>query len=142
MGNPSPCIPPLPILDHESLNLVLDGSDLSHKITGLVGSDAGRDHRARHASCATQSELAGDENVRRILILCKQRQVKKNGQGVAVSGKNHNLGSTAVKRLGGYTGVNKMENSVCGVETTDLRWHPSSTVGSGTPAGRGPGCSG
>lgn len=108
-GNPNPWIPfPfLPILDHESLNLVLDGSDLSHKITGLVGGDAGSNHGARHAGRAAQGKLAGDEHVGSVLVLGKQGQMKEDSQGVAVSGENHNLGSTAVQRLGSCIEVNR-----------------------------------
>ena len=105
--NPRPVHSFRPILDHKSLNLVLDGSDLSHEITGLVGGDAGSDHGARDTGGATQSKLAGDEDVGGVLVLGEQGQVKKDGQGVAVGGENHKLGSTAVKRLGGYVRVNR-----------------------------------
>lgn len=51
------------ILDHETLDLVLDGTDLSGQVTGLVGSDRGSDDGAGDTSGTAESHLAGDVNV-------------------------------------------------------------------------------
>lgn len=89
------------LLDHETLNLVLNGSDLAHKVTSLVGSDAGRDHRARHTSGPTQGELAGDVDVGDVLVLSEEGQVKQDGQGGGVRGQDDDLGGSAIEGLGG-----------------------------------------
>lgn len=88
-------------LDHETLNLVLDGADLAHKVTSLVGSDTGGDHRTGDTGGPTQGELAGDIDIRHILVLSKERQVKENGQGRGVGSQDDDLSSSAVKGLGG-----------------------------------------
>lgn len=88
-------------LNHETLNLVLDGADLAHKVTSLVGSDTGGDHRTGDTGGTAQGELAGDVHIRNVLVFSKQRQVKKNGQRRGVGGQDDNLGSSAVEGLGG-----------------------------------------
>lgn len=50
-------------LDHESLHLVADSTDLSGEVASLVGGDAGGNHGAGDTSGTAQGELAGDINV-------------------------------------------------------------------------------
>lgn len=51
-------------LDHESLDLVLEGADLAHEVGGLVGGDAAADNCAADTAGAAKSHLAGDVNLR------------------------------------------------------------------------------
>jgi hypothetical protein len=47
-------------LDHEALDLVLEGADLAHEVGGLVGSDAAADDSAADTAGTAESHLAGD----------------------------------------------------------------------------------
>ena len=92
-------------LDHEPLNLVLDGPDLSHEVASLVGGDASSDHRTRDTSRAAQGELAGDEDVAGVLVLTQERDVEQNGERGGVGREDDQLGSTAIEGLGGCSKV-------------------------------------
>lgn len=48
------------LLDHESLDLVLESADLAHEVGGLVGGDAAADNCAAHTAGAAKGHLAGD----------------------------------------------------------------------------------
>jgi hypothetical protein len=50
-------------LDHEALDLVLEGADLAHEVGGLVGGDAAADNSAADTAGAAESHLAGDVNL-------------------------------------------------------------------------------
>ena len=93
------------ILDHHALNLVLQGTDLSHQVTSLVGGDASSDHRTRDTSRAAQGELAGDEDVAGVLVLTQERDVEQNGERGGVGREDDQLGSTAIEGLGGCSKV-------------------------------------
>ena len=95
-----PNLQPYPSLDHESLNLVLDGPDLAHEITSLVGGDTGRDHRTRHTSGPTQGKLAGDVDVGDVLVLSQEGQVEQDGERGGVRGQDDNLSGSTIKSLG------------------------------------------
>lgn len=56
-------------LDSQTFNLVLHGVDLSHKITGLVGSDASSNDRSADTASSSQSHLAGDVNVWHLCVI-------------------------------------------------------------------------
>lgn len=53
----------LDLLDHETLDLVLNSTDLSGQVTSLVGSDRGSNHGAGNTSSTTESHLARNVNV-------------------------------------------------------------------------------
>lgn len=44
-------------LDHKSLNLVLQGSDLVHEITGVVGGDAGSNDGTRNTAGSSEGTI-------------------------------------------------------------------------------------
>lgn len=105
-------------LDHESLDLVLQGLDLVHQVTGLVGGDAAGDNGTADTACSAQSTLGGDvaegwsvhcdilgsrlhSHVWYVLVLGEKRQVEENGQGSSVCGEDDNLRDTAVQCLCG-----------------------------------------
>jgi hypothetical protein len=50
-------------LDHEALDLVLEGADLAHEVGGLVGGDAAADDSAADTAGTAKSHLAGDVNL-------------------------------------------------------------------------------
>ena len=50
-------------LDHEALDLVLEGADLAHEVGGLVGGDAAADDSAADTAGTAESHLAGDVNL-------------------------------------------------------------------------------
>jgi len=51
-------------LDHEALDLVLEGADLAHEVGGLVGGDAAADDSAADTAGTAESHLAGDVNLK------------------------------------------------------------------------------
>lgn len=91
---------PFPPLDHESLDLVLDGPDLAHEVTGLVGGDAGCDHGAGHTSRTTQRKLAGHVDVGHVLVLSQEGQMEQDGERGGVGGQDDDFSGSAVQSLG------------------------------------------
>jgi hypothetical protein len=106
-------------LDHETLDLVLDSTDLSSQVTSLVGSDRGSNHGAGNTSSTAESHLARNINVgnliylvnlgsrRRllaysthVLILSQKRQVKHDSKRASIRGHDDKFTSTPVKGLG------------------------------------------
>ena len=57
------------ILDHETLDLVLDGTDLSGQVTGLVGGDGAGNDGARNTGGTAESHLAGDVDVGNLVLM-------------------------------------------------------------------------
>ena len=90
------------ILDHQTLDLVTDGANLGVQVTGLVGGDAGRNNGTRNTGSTAESQLAGDVDVRNVLVLAEERKVENDGERGGVGSENHELGGTAVEGLGGF----------------------------------------
>lgn len=67
-------------LDHETLDLDLDGADLVGKLTGVVGGDGDSDNGAADTASTTKGHLGGDVDVGNVLVLAKEREVENNGQ--------------------------------------------------------------
>lgn len=88
-------------LDHQALHLDLDSPDLRRKITGLVGGNAGGNNRARNTGGTAEGQLAGDVDIRNVLVLAKERQVQNDGERGGVCGEDHQLGGSTVQGLGG-----------------------------------------
>lgn len=109
-------------LDHETLDLVLDGADLVGKLTGLVAGDAASNHGARDTGRTAKGHLARDVDIlqisqsrrsialrvwfsyRDVLVLGEQRQVKNNRERSGVRSQDDQLGGTAIESLGGCRG--------------------------------------
>lgn len=72
-------------LDKQLLDLVLDRLDLRLKIGTFVRGDGNSNNGARDTAGTTQSSLGWKENVRNVLILTKQRQVKQDLERLGVS---------------------------------------------------------
>lgn len=54
---------PRGILDHETLDLVLQGSDLCRQVRSLVGSNAGSNYTSRNTASATQRDLGRNVDI-------------------------------------------------------------------------------
>lgn len=54
-------------LDSQSLDLVLERTDLAHQVRRLVRGDGGRDDSPGDTACAAQGDLAGDVDVGGVL---------------------------------------------------------------------------
>lgn len=63
-------------LDHETLDLGLDGADLVGELGGLVGGDAASNNGAADTGGATKSDLAGDIDVGDVLVLAEEGKVQ------------------------------------------------------------------
>ena len=57
-------------LDHKSLHLILQVSDLAHQITRFVGGNAGRDNRSADTAGAAEGRLGWHVDVGNVFILC------------------------------------------------------------------------
>lgn len=88
-------------LDHQSLDLVLDGLDLALEVTGLVGGDAGSNHGAGNTGSTAESKLAGHEDIGGVLVLSEEGDVEEDSEGRGVGSEDNELGGTTVKSLGG-----------------------------------------
>lgn len=79
---PSPSIPiSFDLLDHEPLNLVLQGADLGHQIGGLVGGDGSGNDAPGDTASAAERHLGGNINVGNVLVFAKERDVEDDGKG-------------------------------------------------------------
>ena len=92
-------------LDHKSLNLVLQASDLVHKITCLVGGDAGSDDCAGYTTSATKSRLARYIDVGNIFVLAQEGEVEEDRKRCRIGGEDDDLGDTSVEGLCGLVGT-------------------------------------
>jgi len=106
-------------LDHEPLNLVLQGSDLVHEITCFVRGDACCNDGSANTTCAAKGSLAGDVYVWDVLsqkvslwlrrrkrsktnlIFAEKRKMQENCQRSGISCEDYNLRDTSVQGLGG-----------------------------------------
>jgi hypothetical protein len=77
----------------------LDGVDLTPKLTRLVGSNRGSNHRARNTASATKGSLGGDKDVRDVLVLAEEGEVEEDLDGFRVGGHDDELADTAVEGL-------------------------------------------
>jgi hypothetical protein len=92
-------------LDHQSLDLVLEGADLVHEIGRLVGGDGGSDDGAGDAAGAAERRLGGDVDVGHVLVLAEEGKVQQDGEGRGVGGEDDDLGDAAVESLGRLVGA-------------------------------------
>lgn len=99
------CICPSPSLDHESLNLVFQASDLVHEIGCLVGGNASTDNSPGNTTSTSKSSLAGNINVWNVLVLAQERKMEENGERSGVGSEDDDLTDTTVQGLGGFVGT-------------------------------------
>ncbi len=71
----------------------------------MVTSDRGSNHRSTNSTSPSKCSLTGDEHIRYVLILTKERQVKDDLQGLSISCHHNKLGDTAVQSLGCFVGT-------------------------------------
>ena len=88
-------------LDQELLDVELELLDLVFHLAALVGRDAARDDGPGDAARAAQSGLGRDKDVRDVLVLGQQGQVKQDLDRLRVGGHDHDLADASVEGLGG-----------------------------------------
>eukprot|EP00520_Triparma_pacifica_P019930 CAMPEP_0118661968 /NCGR_PEP_ID=MMETSP0785-20121206/16570_1 /TAXON_ID=91992 /ORGANISM="Bolidomonas pacifica, Strain CCMP 1866" /LENGTH=133 /DNA_ID=CAMNT_0006555459 /DNA_START=218 /DNA_END=616 /DNA_ORIENTATION=- len=93
------------VLNEEVLNLNLDLVDGALQLTRLVRRNACRYDSPTDPAGPTQRHLAGDENIRNVLVLTEEGEVKKNFQGLSVSGHDDDLGYSTIQCLRGLVGA-------------------------------------
>ena len=87
--------------DQQLLDGELGGLDLGLELGALVGCDGAGDDRPGDSARPAQGLLGGNEDVRYILVLGEEGQVKQDLQGLRVRGHDDELGDTAVQGLRG-----------------------------------------
>ena len=70
----------VPHLDLETLDLVLEGPDLAHEVTGFVGRDGTGDDSTGDTAGAAEGHLGGDVDVGHVLILAEEWKVEEDGE--------------------------------------------------------------
>lgn len=93
------------ILDHESLNLVLQSSDLVHQIGSLVGGDTGTDDSAGNTASTAQSSLAWNVHIWYVLVLTQKWEMEEDSKRSSVGCENDDLTDTTVQGLCGLVGT-------------------------------------
>lgn len=83
----------------------LNGLNLALELPSLVGDHRARDNRARNTTGTTKSSLAGNKDVRNVLVLAEQGKVEDDLDGLNVSGHDDELADTTVEGLGGLVGT-------------------------------------
>lgn len=92
-------------LDHKSLDLVLESTDLAHKVGSLVSGDGSSNNSAANTTSTAQSHLGRNVNVRDVLVFAEKRDVEQDGERGGVGGQDDNLGDTTVEGLGCLVGA-------------------------------------
>lgn len=93
------------VLDHQSLDLVLESADLVHEIRRLVGGDAGRDDGAGDTAGAAERGLGGNVDIWHVLVLAEEGKVEEDGERGGVGREDDDLGDTTVEGLGRLVGT-------------------------------------
>lgn len=106
-----------PHSDHESLDLVLQASDLVHEIGCLVGGNAGSNNGTADSAGAAKRSLAWDVDVWNVLrnmsvcvlaqkrgqmaylVFTEKREVEKDGERSGVCCEDDDLGDTTIESL-------------------------------------------
>jgi hypothetical protein len=93
------------VLDHQSLDAVLQLSDCGHQIAALIRCDAGCNHRSAHSAGASEGRLAIDVDIGYVLVLSKQWQVEQNGERGGIGSENDEFSRSTVQSLSGFVGA-------------------------------------
>ena len=67
-------------LDHQALDLGLDGADLVGELTGIVGGDRHSDDGTADTAGTAKGHLGGNVDVGDVLVLAQKGQVENDGQ--------------------------------------------------------------
>ena len=67
-------------LDHQALDLGLDGADLVGELTGIIGGDRDSNDGTADTTGTTKSHLGGNVDVGDVLVLAQKGQVENDGQ--------------------------------------------------------------
>lgn len=88
-------------LNEKLLNLELHAVDRTLELTGLVGSDRGGDDGTRNAAGTAERNLAGNEDVRDVLVLAEEGKMEQDFNRLGVGRHDNHLTDSAVQGLGG-----------------------------------------
>lgn len=67
-------------LDHQALDLGLNGADLVGELTGIVGGDRHSDDGTADTAGTAKGHLGGNVDVGDVLVLAQKGQVENDGQ--------------------------------------------------------------
>lgn len=67
-------------LDHQALDLDLDGADLVGELTGIVGGDGHGDDGTADTTGTAKGHLGGNVDVGDVLVLAQKGEVENDGQ--------------------------------------------------------------
>jgi hypothetical protein len=79
--------------------------DLSIECRAFIRQDGAGDDRAGYTTSTTKSNFGGNEYIGDILVLTKERKMKKNLERFSVSSHDDDVRDTAVQSLGGLVGT-------------------------------------
>ena len=71
-------------LDYQSLNLILERTNLALQLARLITRDAGRDDCPGDARGTTERCLGRDPDVRHVLVFAQEREMEEDCQGGGV----------------------------------------------------------
>ena len=77
----------------------LDSLDLRVQLPSLVGRHASSDHRPANPTSSTESGLAGQKDVRDVLVFAQEREVQEDLDGFGIGGHDDELANSSVESL-------------------------------------------
>lgn len=89
-------------LDHESFDLVLQASNLIHKIASFIGGNARGDDSSANTTCTSQCCLRWNIHIGDILILSKKRKVEEDCEWRRIGRENNELSYSSIQCLGRF----------------------------------------
>lgn len=92
-------------LNEKLLDLDLHAVDCALKLRSFVGGDGAGDDWTRNAAGTAEGDLAGNEDVRDVLVLAEEGQMEENLDRFGVGGHDDHLTDTTVQCLGGLVGT-------------------------------------
>ena len=93
------------LLDEKLLDLDLHAVDGALKLRSFVGGDGAGDDWTRNAAGTAEGDLAGNEDVRDVLVLAEEGQMEENFDRFGIGGHDDHLTDTTVQCLGGLVGT-------------------------------------
>ena len=93
------------LLDEKLLDLDLHAVDGALKLRSFVGGDGAGDDWTRNAAGTAEGDLAGNEDVRDVLVLAEEGQMEENFDRFGIGGHDDHLTDTTVQCLGRLVGT-------------------------------------
>ena len=92
-------------LDQKFFNLSPQGADLVSQVTAFVGDDRAGDDGTTDSASSSQGNLAGNKDIRHVLVLAEQGQVQQNFKWFGIRGHDDEFADASVERLCGLVGT-------------------------------------